>query len=381
MKKLEENLKAVEIDIAKNKSELNALTNEKSRFQSQINNLLFSIEKKKNEVATSDTAKSELEITIEKNASALSTMEEEIILLRNKRDYLHNEKNSYSEQITQTGNTLSDLRKQYDAAKEQIHEKELKQSEIVTQIKIIEEKFAEDYEIANEQEKPEPTPEFQPEPSKAQIGEIRSKLSNLGSVNFLALEEYEKENERLNFYENQINDLVQSEKTLKETIEEINRTAESRFIDTFEKIHVNFKKLFIALFGEEGEAELKIDRDNLLETDIEIMAKPPNKRPNSIEQLSGGEKTLTAIALLFAIYLVKPSPFCILDEVDAPLDDANVEKFVKLIKEFSFDTQFLIVSHNKKTMTAADTLYGVTMQEVGVSKTVSVSLNQTDTTF
>ena len=118
------------------------------------------------------------------------------------------------------------------------------------------------------------------------------------------------------------------------------------------------------------------DASNPLESEINIMAKPPNKKPNSIEQLSGGEKTLTAISLLFAIYLVKPSPFCILDEVDAPLDDANIYRFLNIIREFSKETQFLIVTHNKTTMAAADTLYGVTMQEPGVSKTAAVRLDE-----
>jgi chromosome segregation protein len=138
--------------------------------------------------------------------------------------------------------------------------------------------------------------------------------------------------------------------------------------------------LFKTLFNEEGEADIRLKEGNPLEADIEIMAKPPNKKPNSIEQLSGGEKTLTAISLLFAIYLVKPSPFCILDEVDAPLDDANIGRFIDMIRRFSTETQFLIVTHNKKTMEAAETLYGVTQQEPGVSKSVAVKLNRQEIT-
>jgi chromosome segregation protein len=132
------------------------------------------------------------------------------------------------------------------------------------------------------------------------------------------------------------------------------------------------------LFNEEGEANIVFDENSPLESDINIIARPPNKRPNSIDQLSGGEKALTAISLLFAIYLVKPSPFCILDEIDAPLDDNNVRRFLNLIKDFSQNTQFLIVTHNKTTMTAADTLYGITMQEAGVSKTASVKLEEVE---
>ncbi len=133
----------------------------------------------------------------------------------------------------------------------------------------------------------------------------------------MALEEYEIQNERLEFYDKQMSDLTQSQKFLKETIDEINATAERNFRETFDKIQINFRNLFVKLFGPDAEADIHLESDDLLESDIVITAKPPNKRPHSIEMLSGGEKTLTAIALLFAIYLVKPSPFCILDEVDA----------------------------------------------------------------
>ena len=204
---------------------------------------------------------------------------------------------------------------------------------------------------------------------------LRDKLAKIGNVNFLALDEFEKENERFEFLNKQVKDLLDAEKTLKQTIEEINLTAEKNFLDTFDIICGNFKDLFHTLFGDEGFADLKLADENPLESDIVITARPPGKRPHSIEMLSGGEKTLTAIALLFAIYLVKPSPFCILDEVDAPLDDANIDRFINLIKQFSARTQFLIITHNKNTMAAANSLYGITMQESGVSKVVSVRLD------
>jgi chromosome segregation protein len=207
--------------------------------------------------------------------------------------------------------------------------------------------------------------------------EAKDKLNALGSVNFMALEEYETQNQRLLFYNEQVKDLTESEKTLQEAIAEINNTAEQKFNATFEEIRANFKRLFKSLFGEEGEAELLIAEGNPLEADVDIMAKPAGKKPHSIEMLSGGEKTLTAISLLFAIYLVKPSPFCILDEVDAPLDDANIDKFLTIIRDFSKNTQFLIVTHNKRTMEACDNLYGITMAEEGVSKVVSVKLSPT----
>jgi chromosome segregation protein len=180
----------------------------------------------------------------------------------------------------------------------------------------------------------------------------------------------------LEFLQNQFKDLQESERTLRQTIQEINQTAQKQFYDVFERIRTNFIHIFKTLFNEGDEADLQIEEGDPLEAPIKIIAKPRGKRPASIEMLSGGEKTLTAIALLFAIYLVKPSPFCILDEVDAPLDDANIGRYLKLIRSFSDATQFIMITHNKLTMEAADTLYGVTMQEEGVSKLVSVQFSQ-----
>jgi chromosome segregation protein len=176
----------------------------------------------------------------------------------------------------------------------------------------------------------------------------------------------------------QINDLQKSREILNETIAEINKVAIQKFTTTFEQVKVNFKNLFKVLFGEEAEADLALDGDSALDSDVIITAKPPFKKPASIDSLSAGEKTLTAIALLFSIYLVKPSPFCILDEVDAPLDDSNIDKFINLIKRFSKDKQiqFILITHNKKTMEAADLLYGLTMEEEGVTKIVSVKLEK-----
>ena len=193
----------------------------------------------------------------------------------------------------------------------------------------------------------------------------------------LAYSEFEEEKERLEFLSKQRNDLLDSEKDIIKTIDEINNTAQNQFAETFEQIRINFVNIFRGLFNPGDEADLKLEEGaDPLEAKIEIIAKPKGKRPTSIELLSGGEKTLTAIALLFAIYLVKPSPFCILDEVDAPLDDANIDRFSKIIQDFSNSTQFIVVTHNKRTMEAADTLYGVTMQDEGISKLVSVRFNE-----
>lgn len=216
--------------------------------------------------------------------------------------------------------------------------------------------------------------EFSMTDAREEVRTMKQRLRSLGAVNLLAYEEWKQEKERFEFLETQRNDLIESEKTLTRTIVEINETAQTKFLETFAQIKTNFSEIFSTLFTEGDHAELTLsdEVEDPLEAPILITAKPHGKRPQSIDLLSAGEKTLTATALLFAIYLVKPSPFCILDEVDAPLDDANIDRFIRLLRKFSNRTQFIVVTHNKRTMESADTMYGVTMEEEGVSKLVSV---------
>lgn len=208
---------------------------------------------------------------------------------------------------------------------------------------------------------------------QASTDRIKKRLENMGEINPTAIEAYEEMKKRYDFIIEQKNDLVTAKESLLQTIQEVENTANQKFLDTFSQVRENFQKVFKTLFTEEDTADIILEQpENLANTGIDIVAKPKGKRPSSITQLSGGEKTLTATALLFAIYLIKPAPFCILDEVDAPLDDANVGKFTQMIRQFSNNSQFLIVTHNKMTMAAVDVIYGVTMQEPGVSRLVPV---------
>lgn len=222
--------------------------------------------------------------------------------------------------------------------------------------------------------------EFSEEELQASVEKLKKRLDNMGEVNPTAIEAYNEMKVRYDFIADQKNDLLDAQNTLMATIEEVEQTANAKFKETFDKVRENFVEVFKALFTEDDSADLRLtDPENVADSGIEIYAQPKGKRPSTLTQLSGGEKTLTSTAFLFAIYLIKPAPFCILDEVDAPLDDANVGKFTQMIRKFSDNSQFILVTHNKQTMAAVDVIYGVTMQEAGVSKIVPVdfrSLNE-----
>jgi chromosome segregation protein len=210
---------------------------------------------------------------------------------------------------------------------------------------------------------------------EADLARTKEALERLGPVNVLAVDEYAEQEERHAFLTTQRADVARSVDSLKRTIREIDQASSERFVKTFAEVNEHFGKVFAQLFRG-GEAEMRLlDDEDLLESGIEIVARPPGKRLQNIMLMSGGEKALTAIALLFALFQTKPSPFCILDEVDAPLDDVNTLRFLDLLREMSGDTQFIIITHNKLTMEAASTLYGVTMEEKGVSKLVAVELD------
>jgi chromosome segregation protein len=213
------------------------------------------------------------------------------------------------------------------------------------------------------------------DPIKAEIDALRQRLASMGAVNLVAIEEYADLKQRYDFLKTQNDDLTNAKAELLKTIDEINQTSQQQFAVTFEQIKKNFEYTFHTLFGG-GHAQLEIvQTDDILESGIDIIAQPPGTKLKSITLLSGGQKTLTAVALLFALYLVKPSPFCLLDELDAPLDESNIGRFTELLKKFVAESQFIIITHNKRTVAAAHAIYGVTMEERGVSKTVSMRFN------
>jgi chromosome segregation protein len=211
--------------------------------------------------------------------------------------------------------------------------------------------------------------------AEAAIAGLRAKIDRLGPVNMMAIEQFDELETRHTFLTTQRKDLIDSIAATNEAILRIDETSKVRFRDAFEAINRYFQETFSTLFGGGHAGITLIDEHDPLESGIDIVASPPGKRLQSVQLLSGGEKALTAIALMFAIFKYKPSPFCLLDEIDAPLDDANIGRFVEMLKGMLHHTQFILITHNRKTMEIADRLYGVTMEEPGVSKLISVRLN------
>jgi chromosome segregation protein len=212
------------------------------------------------------------------------------------------------------------------------------------------------------------------------VTDIKRRLDAMGPVNLDAIEEFEELEERHNFLRNQHDDLANSKTELLGVIDRINEETQRLFAETFAQVRVNFQSMFRELFGDKGQADLTLlDEGDPLESGIEVIAKPPGKKLQSITLLSGGERSMTAVALLFSIYMIKPSPFCVLDELDAPLDESNIGRFIKVLDRFIDRSQFIIVTHSKRTMSRADVMYGVTMEEFGVSKPVGMRLTAAST--
>ena len=277
---------------------------------------------------------------------------------------------------------LKEVRRKKDSNQELLYSLELAKSKLEMDQKNINDHIWETYSLTMDQIDTRLPEDTDISTARETIFTLKQRLKNIGEVNPLAITEYEEEKQRLDHFEEQISDLESAEEQLIETIQEINQNAQGRFNKTFREIRENFRSVFNTLFEENDHCDLVMDEnsEDPLDAKIEIIANPRGKRPSVIEQLSGGEKTLTAIALLFAIYLVKPSPFCVMDEVDAPLDDPNILRFTKLLRKFSDDTQFIVITHNKTTMEKSEMMYGVTMPEVGISKLVGVRLDDVEAT-
>lgn len=280
--------------------------------------------------------------------------------------------------MTESENSIVNLRKQKEQAEVLAEAIKDKKNGLKLDLNALKERLAVEFsiDIADllEAEIPENDSE---EDLRLKTGKLKKQIDEYGAVNSMAMEAFREMNERYTFILEQKKDLAEAKDSLLATIRQIDDTAKGQFMDSFYKVRENFIRVFRSLFNEEDSCDLILSNpQSPLESDIDIIARPKGKRPLSINQLSGGEKTLTATALLFSLYLLKPAPFCIFDEVDAPLDDTNIDKFNNIIRTFSSESQFIVVSHNKRTLASTDIVYGVTMVEQGISRVVPVDLRE-----
>jgi chromosome segregation protein len=362
------------------KNRVETVENDRRRASENIQTYTRRLEERKKTIAQSNQTIEELEATIAQHTNRVDTLNNDLTKAQQQQQACEKASAEARGSMNALDTELRELRKRKETNTELLHLQQLTLEKKEFTRKSYTDHIWETYSLVMDQLTVDLPESFDPDEARKQIADVRQKLHRAGDINPLAVEEFEQEKERLEFMEGQIADLQQAEQELTQTIEDINREATERFQKVFGEIRENFKRVFATLFKENDTCDLLLDEDaeDPLEAKIHILANPSGKRPSGISQLSGGEKTLTAIALLFAIYQVKPSPFCVLDEVDAPLDDANIERFSSMIRSFADETQFIIITHNKKTMAKAEMMYGVTMPETGVSRLVGVQLGDID---
>ena len=352
----------------------NTLT-EIKRLELQQQNLKQRIEQREADLVSNQNRITEI-------GEEISNLENTVLKLAREKDQLAETAVQEEESLQQKEESLKEmeqdtreLSRRIQEITETLSQIEIKRSENRLQIVHLEERAYEDFNATRDELKSAFDDTINEGETEEQVKELKEKVAKLGEVNLAALSDFEKTNERYSFLKKQQDDLAESIELLHSTIEKINQTTKQRFLDTFELVNENFKEIFARLF-QGGKASLTLtDEANPLDSGIEITANPFGKSLQSLALMSGGEKAMTAIALMFAVFKVRPSPFCLLDEVDAPLDEANVVRFQEMLKEMAVNTQFIIITHNQKTMSFANALYGITMEEQGVSKAVSVHFN------
>ena len=344
-----------------------------ARIEQDIENQKKSMESKQATIEENKKDNQELEVAIQNLEAQIEQIKLEVSNSSNKVEELKQERTQKNEKMTQTETEITSQFGVLEGLKEQIVKLEVKKTKVEQDLQQVTEQLWEEYELT-----PNNTEEY-PKPSNVataqkQVNSLRSKMKDLGSINIDSIEEYKKTKERYDFMSEQRLDLENTATKLRGIINDMTETMQQQFKEKFAIISKNFNEVFVELFGG-GKAELILeDENNILECGIDIRVQPTGKKLQNMMLLSGGEKAFTAIALLFAILKMSPAPFCILDEIEAALDDVNVYRFAEYLKKFCKETQFLVITHRKGTMEAADTVYGVTMEENGISKLLSIKL-------
>ena len=353
--------------------QLEAYSSSRKRLDDEKASLEAAIARLASETEDIGRRKEEALASQESMRAEISGLQAELAGHENAAKSVYENLQSLQNQIDLLAETIKQLQAQHDQAQADLHQHEVHASALRSKYDLLKTRLWDEWQLTAEEAKNK---------YKGVVADVekieflRRRIAAMGNINMAAPEEYEALAEKQRFLIGQINDLLKAKDDLHAAIVKINNATRENFRQTFTEVREHFRRLYGVLF-EGGEADLILtDPENILETGVDIVAQPPGKKLQSITLLSGGEKTLTAVALLFAFFMVKPSPFCMLDEADAALDDANIERFVALLREFQNKTQFLIVSHNKRTMEAADVIYGVTMEEKGVSQLISVDFRK-----
>ena len=379
-----------------------SLARQKGPLEQRLRELSQLVEQRKSECGSFLQRKEQFEAEMEESRRQIERLSHEREIVSNQVAELVSQKDVQDSEITTREENLRDLRRRMTDLQTQRGSIEVELAQKTMSVQNLRERIQQKYQVNLDDirsecititiadEGPARVQTLSPEEMAAsgaatdwtavgeQVGALQKRLDEIGPVNLVAIEEYEETEQRYNFLTQQHDDLVNAKAQLLEVINKINSQTKEMFIETFNKIRENFRAMFVEIFGG-GKADLVLaDEGDVLESGIDIVARPPGKQLQSISLLSGGEQTMTAVALMFSIYQVKPSPFCVLDELDAPLDESNINRFIRVLQRFIQSSQFIIITHNKRTIGMADALYGVTMQERGVSKIVSVKFHKSD---
>jgi chromosome segregation protein len=355
------------IEVQSQRSSRESATTTLERAQTQQQQLNERVDSLNNHLNDGQLPLAELQEKLQEQLAQKVAVDDE---LRGRHEALEQSNDNLRAQESRRGeqdNIVTEIREAVDGSRMVVRELEIRREGIVEQfdqtgleLEVVQNELPEERSIDVWQTRGE---------------KIQRSLDRIGTVNLLAIEEFEEQSERANYLEAQYEDLTGALDTLEKAIRKIDRETRARFQEVFEQINSGLKRIFPRLFGG-GHAYLSLEGDDLLNAGVTVMAQPPGKRNTSINLLSGGEKALTAVALVFSIFELNPAPFCLLDEVDAPLDDANVARFCEIVREMSANVQFLFITHNKVTMELASQLMGVTMGEPGVSRLVSVDIDE-----
>ena len=365
-----ESCQELEVALAGKREKLQSLSSELLNLQKNQAQIRDGITEHQSVIDSDDQTRQELSAQIDEAQRKFLQIEQEKFEAEENVRQLEEEHVGLIEQIAEAQKLMRRARREFEKHNRLRHHLEVTTTQLQMQLKAIAARILDKYQITIDQIEIEENPVDDLE-LMGQIDTLKAEIEGLGSVNLVAIEEYEEHKKREDFLVAQREDLEKSIESVNQAIQKINQTSREAFLGAFEQIRINFQEVFEELFGG-GETELRLtDASDVLDSGIDIIACPPGKRPQSITQLSGGERSLVAIALLFAVFKIKPSPFCVLDEVDAALDEANVLRFANLIRKYAQQTQFIIITHNKRTMEIADVMYGVTMEQAGLSKVVS----------